>query len=622
MIAIAIAARAVAAPLPAQEPRPAPDVIARAVDSLAMRIVSSGVSPALGVALVMDGKTILAKGYGWADATAHIAATDRTLWYVASTSKSYTGFAVALLAHQGLIDLAAPITALLPGVRWPAGDPARLTLAHFLSHTHHINDNAVVQSAAFTGAIPEAHWPELIQYATPSGNEDLVYSNFGYNVAAMVIDRVRPEGWRRYLDSAVYRPAGMHETYARLSGLDPRRIAKPHALNPAGGFTTLPFEKTDATMNSAGGHVATLHDLARWVIVQMDGGVIDGRLVFPREAVALSQRLIARHTVEASKRFGPFDREGWAAGWDIGTYMGEPMVSRFGGYSSIRSHVSMLPGRHIGVVAQVNGPGAGGATDIVAALAYDLEAGRPNARAVAGERLNELIARLRAARERQAASDSERRSRQRPLRRPVADFAGSYFNEAFGTLVFTEQRGVLRYRWGVLEGPTEVFDAEQDQLRIEIAGAGSVVAFHFEGPAAATSDHADGNDVRASLMTRVLLVAALAVPAAHGQTPREPQRSVAVTFDDLPATRFATVADAETITVRLLAHIRALRLPATGFVNEGKLAIAPARSGGVSLRFAGRGAARSCIPTSRHVRRCNWAVLAGSMGHHSRPGDR
>jgi CubicO group peptidase (beta-lactamase class C family) len=436
----------------------------------------------------MDGKTILAKGYGWADATARIAATDRTLWYLASTSKSYTGFAIALLAQQRVVDLDAPIASLLPGVQWPAGvDPTRLTLANFLSHTHHVNDNAVVQSAAFTGAIPEAQWPRLIQYATRSATDDLVYSNFGYNVAAMVIDRLRPEGWRRYLDSAVYKPAGMQETYTRLTGLDPRRIAKPHGLSAAGGFTTLRFEKTDATMNSAGGHVATLHDLARWVIVQMDGGMIDGQQVFPREAVELSHRLIARHTVEASKRFGPFDREGWAAGWDVGAYAGEPMVSRFGGYSSIRSHVSMLPRRRIGVVAQVNGPGASGATDIVAALAYDLEAGRPNARAKADERLNELIARLPAARERQAASDSVRRSRQRPLQRPVMDFTGSYFNEAFGTLAFVVKGGALWYRWGVLEGPTEVFDSEKNQLRIEIAGSGNVVLFRFEGPGAAKS---------------------------------------------------------------------------------------------------------------------------------------
>ena len=474
-------------PVAAQGPRPAPAEIARAVDSLAMRAVASGASPGLGVAVVMDGRTILAKGYGWADATARIPADERTLWYLASTSKSYTGFGISLLAHQRVLDIDAPIASLLPGVQWPSAvDPARLTLAHFLSHTHHINDNAVVQSAAFTGAFPEKEWPRLIRYGVRAPNDDLVYSNFGYNVAAMVIDRLRPEGWRRYLDSAVYRPVGMRETYAHLSGLDARRIAKPHALS-ATGFTTLEFEKADATMNSAGGHVATLGDLARWTIVQMDGGAIDGRQVFPREAVERSHRLIARHTVEASKRFGPFDREGWAAGWDIGSYSGEPMVSRFGGYSSIRSHLSMLPRRRIGVVAQVNGPGASGVTDVIAALVYDVEAGRPNARATADQRLNDIVARLPAARERLAAGDSVRRSRQRPLRRPLAEFAGSYFNEAMGTITFSVKDGALEFRWGVLDGPSEVLDAERDQLRIEVAGSGTPVTFRFDGPGGAKS---------------------------------------------------------------------------------------------------------------------------------------
>ncbi|HLB55231.1 MAG TPA: serine hydrolase domain-containing protein, partial [Gemmatimonadales bacterium] len=172
----------------------------------------------------------------------------------------------------------------------------------------------------------------------------LVYSNLGYNVAAMVIDATQPEGWRHYLDSAVYRPAGLGDTYARVSGLDRRRIAMPHELHPDGSFTTATFFKTDATMNSAGGHLATLHDLARWVVVQMDGGILDGRRVFPAPVVALSHRMIAPQTVAASKRFTYFDRAGWGAGWDLGGYAGEPMVSRFGSYSSIRSHLSFLPG--------------------------------------------------------------------------------------------------------------------------------------------------------------------------------------------------------------------------------------------------------------------------------------
>lgn len=483
-----LAVATVSTSLLVQESRPAPGELARAVDSLATRIIASGVTPGIGVAVVIDGRTILAKGYGWADAGAKIPADERTLWYVASTSKSYTGFGIALLVNQRVLSLATPITTLLPGVEWPDGvDASRLTLAHFLSHTHHINDDVVVQTAAYTGAFPEKEWPNLIRYARPSGNDDLVYSNFGYNVAAMVIDRVRPEGWRRYLDSAVYRPAGMRDTYARVSGLDPRRVAKPHDISGTGDFVTRKFEKTDVTMNSAGGHLATVGDLARWVIVHLDSGRIDGRQVFPQGVVAVSHRVLARQTLDSRKRFGPFDREGWAMGWDVGSYRGEPMVSRFGGYVSFRSHVSMLPRRRIGVVAQTNGLGASAVTDLIAAFAYDLEAGRPDARATAAARLDTLVARLPRLREQSAQSDARRAARQKPLRRPLTDFAGSYVNESFGTLEIIVTGDALRYRWGVLEKPAEVLDADRDQLRLEVIDGGQQASFHFDGRGPAQS---------------------------------------------------------------------------------------------------------------------------------------
>ena len=73
---------------------------------------------------------------------------------MASTSKSFTGFGVALLAQRGDVRFDAPITELLPGVRWHERARAdTLTLAHFLAHTHGLNDNAVVASAAFAGGL-------------------------------------------------------------------------------------------------------------------------------------------------------------------------------------------------------------------------------------------------------------------------------------------------------------------------------------------------------------------------------------------------------------------------------------------------------------------------------------
>ena len=471
-----------------QSPRADASTIARLVDSLSSRAMADRLAPTLGVAITMDGRTIYSRAFGMADVTAGVPANDRTLWYLASTSKSFTGFGIALLADRGVLRLDAPITSLLPGVAWnPEVHADSLTLANFLSHTHHINDNAVVQSAAFTGEIPEEKWPSLIVLAGRQPTNGLIYSKFGYNVAAMVIDRLRPEGWRAFLDRNVFTPAGMRETFSRVSGIDPKRIARPHGIDANGRYYTEPFFKTDRTMNSAGGQLASLHDLVRWTIVQMDSGRIDGKQVFPASAVALSHRLIAKQTRDEAKRFAYFDREGWGGGWDIGTYNGERMVSRFGSYGNTRSHLSFLPNRRIGAVVMSTG-GPSVLTDVIAAYAYDLEAGRDYAADSANARLSDLRKRLAGAGPARARQDSIRAARQaQPLRHPIADFAGNYEAPGYGRVVITERAGRLAYRWGALYGPMEIFDAAKDQMRIEIVGSGNVVAFTFPPRGAASS---------------------------------------------------------------------------------------------------------------------------------------
>ncbi len=479
--------------VPAQVARPSAAEIARAVDSLAGRVVASGLAPAFGVAVVMDGRTILAKGYGHADRTRGVPVRENTLWYIASTSKSFTGFAAALLADGGALDLDVPITRVLPMAAWhPDVRAAQLTLNRFLSHTHQIDDGVIVTTAAFTGAMSEREWPHLLRFSGPTGNTDLVYTNLGYNVAAMAIDAVRPEGWKRFLQERVYVPLGLHDTFARVSGLDRSRIAMPHDVRADGSQPTMPFVKTDETMNSAGGHLATLRDLARWVTVQIDSGIIDGRRVFPKAVVVRSQTQIAPQTRAQARRFAYFDRAGWSAGWDIGAYEGERMVSRFGSYSTTRSHLSMLPARRIGVVAMTTGRLSSAATDVVAAFVYDLEAGRANARQRADARLDSLIARIGDLRRQVAASDSVRASRQQPLSRPLSDFAGTYRHDGLGAITIRVERERLHWIWGQLSGVAEVFDAAKQSLRIELSSSGYVVEFDFPEPGPATAVRTTG----------------------------------------------------------------------------------------------------------------------------------
>lgn len=462
----------------AQGPRPTPKALAAAVDRLAERAMRAELTPALGLAITMDGRTVYERAFGMADVSNRIAANRNTLWYVASTSKSFTGFGVSLLADAGRLAFDAPITSLLPQARWPEGvDANALTLAHFLSHTHNLNDVVVTLNAAFTGIQPESTWPSLLQHASKRAQPELVYSNVGYNVAAMVIDHLEPRGWREWMTHAVYAPAGMQQTYARVAGLDARRLAKPHQLTATGSFVTAPFFKVDATMNSAGGHLSTLGDLARWTIVQMDSGRIDGRQVFPRNAVVRSHTLISPHTRPAGRRYAYFYREGWAAGWDIGSYEGERMVSRFGGYHSLRSHLSFLPTRRIGVVAMSTGDPGAALTDVLAAYAYDLEAGRVDAEQRAMARLDTVIARRAQALQAAHTRDSTLRARlalRIPL--PLSSYAGRYTSATLGDFVVTTdstataRESALRYRWGAVYGTLLPQDTSGLAFRMDFVG--------------------------------------------------------------------------------------------------------------------------------------------------------
>ncbi|MBL8961994.1 MAG: serine hydrolase, partial [Gemmatimonadetes bacterium] len=267
-------------------------------------------------------------------------------------------------------------------------------------------------------------------------------------------------------------------TGSTLHGADGARIALPHRLRADGTYASEPFAKVDATMNSAGGHLSTLDDLARWTIIQMDGGVWDGRVVFPRTTVSLAHRLIAPHTREQARRFAYFDREGWGAGWDIGAYRGERMVSRFGGYASYRSHLSFLPGRRIGVVAMSTGGLGASLTDLVAAYTYDLEAGRSDAHRVAWGRLDSLRGRLSTARDAAARQEAALATRTAyPLPHPDAFYVGDYEAPGYGRVRVTASGRQLHLAWGVLEGRLIPPTAAADTLDVTLAGVTYPVTF-------------------------------------------------------------------------------------------------------------------------------------------------
>lgn len=132
-------------------------------------------------------------------------------------------------------------------------------------------------------------------------------------------------------------------------------------------------------------------------------------------------------------------------------------------------------------------------TDVIAAYAYDLEAGRADAATRAESRMNDLRKQVAGGIAGTARQDSIRAARQaQPLQHSWGGFEGTYSEPAYGTIVFKMCGGKLQYRWGDLYGPVEIYDASKNQMRLTIAGSGNVASFSFPQSGGAESVELQG----------------------------------------------------------------------------------------------------------------------------------
>jgi CubicO group peptidase (beta-lactamase class C family) len=143
-----------------------------AIDSLAARVLESGVAPAVALAVTDPDRTLLARAYG--------ATSPDALWPVASIGKSFTAVVALQLVEEGLLDLNVPITEYVPwlSVRTSGGP---ITLHHLLTHTA-----GLVQSS---DVAPASNYDVVALAGTETGyapGEHRHYSNIGYRAVGVI----------------------------------------------------------------------------------------------------------------------------------------------------------------------------------------------------------------------------------------------------------------------------------------------------------------------------------------------------------------------------------------------------------------------------------------------------
>jgi len=441
--------------------------------------------PGIAIVVIKDDKPIFVRAYGMADREAGIKADPDTLYYIASSTKSFTALTAAMLDKEDKIKFSDPVTKYTPGIKFKNEIPQKITIRDLLTHTSGLRNIALQNRLAFTGQIDQRELDHAFAEATTFNEASFGkynYTNLGYNIYGLALHYHLNKKWQDALQERIFAPAGLAHTTAYVSKARAKKykIAAPYVVDTdaanAGKMVRSQLEKTDENMQSAGGIFTSISDLGRWLNLNMNDGKLDGKQIVPADLIRNAHTGLTKST----RNEPPFSADGeYGLGWQIGTYRNEKVIYHHGGYPGYHSHVSFMPDKKIAVGVLVNNDAIGSRlADMLAAYAYDWWMRTENFEADYAKQLQDTATIYENRRQGIAAEAAQRAKREWQLSKPFAEYAGKYTNDVHGTIEIVAKEKALAVRLGNMSAVATPF-TQPDTIRVVMlpGGNGEVIGF-------------------------------------------------------------------------------------------------------------------------------------------------
>jgi CubicO group peptidase (beta-lactamase class C family) len=295
--------------------------------------------PGCAIAIIRDDHVIYARGYGIANLEYGVSITPHTVFHVASMSKPFTAFAIQLLAADDKLSLDDDVRKYLPELH---DFGTVITIRHLLHHTSGLRDQWDLLEMAgwrMEDVITEDDILDLVwrQKALnfPPGSEEL-YSNTGYTLLGLIVQRVSGKTLRQFTDERIFRPLGMLHT--RFNDDNTEIVAdRAASYYPRGdSFSNAPLQYANVGATNL---LTTVGDLTMW-----DRNFYDTRV----GGSAVLKAMLEPGTLSNGKQTH------YASGLFLGDYRGIETVEHSGADAGFRSDLLRFPRAHFSVVVLAN----------------------------------------------------------------------------------------------------------------------------------------------------------------------------------------------------------------------------------------------------------------------------
>jgi CubicO group peptidase (beta-lactamase class C family) len=245
------------------------DPTSQQIDQVFRPLVDAS-SPGLSVIVLKNAKTAFEGSYGLANLETKTPITPLTDFRLASFTKQFTAMCIMLLVHDGKLSYDDTLTRIFPD--FPAYGNA-ITVRMLLTHTSGLKDYEDIYSAQFPGVddrkIPQIKDAQILAMMRQQTSTDFSpgsqwrYSNTGYAMLAMIVEKVSGKPFGTFLHDRIFVPLGMKNTLTYEKG-------KNEVPNRAFGYTKKDGHWIEADQSSTsavlgdGGIYSNVEDLAKW----------------------------------------------------------------------------------------------------------------------------------------------------------------------------------------------------------------------------------------------------------------------------------------------------------------------------------------------------------------------
>ncbi|MGH8234266.1 MAG: serine hydrolase [Rhodanobacteraceae bacterium] len=441
----------VSAPLAVASPKaPSASSPLDGLDGYVQEVMHDWHVPGLAIAVVKDGKVVLARGYGVRELGKPGKVDADTLFDIGSNSKAFTVAALGTLVSSGKLTWDTPVIDELPHFRLSSPYVTqKITLRDLLTHRSGYCDPGNAWYST-----DDTNFIHRVRYQKPDHGfrTTFCYNNVQYLAASHFIPALTGKNWNDYVAAHLFQPLGMTRTVTTEAGVAAATdVAAPHGMEDGKPVAIHRYWPHNMDIFAAvGGIWSSANDMSHWLQMLLADGRYGGKTVLDADVISAMetpQIVIQPGGVGSEIRAWMPDAHFYTYGLGlfVQDYHGHTLVWHAGDIDGMASAVVLVPDEKLGIVVMSNMNQANARFAITARVLQSM-LGLPQ------HGLEPAL--LADYRKDQAKGDAIEKKladtrvpgSKAPL--PLADYAGNYEDDLDGTARVELDRGHLILRLG------------------------------------------------------------------------------------------------------------------------------------------------------------------------------